>query len=183
MKSQKMKYFKLLLSITLISLSLACEPTAVRDLDSQFYSVKSGSKLTLNKTIVIQGNTGRTFFQNGNVTQESDLNIYYPHCSITVNTIVEHNRNIKPTKFNIYKIEDQEEHAQLHVLYASRDAFGFTDGPSIIGQASYYYLKSTDEPDVRTLECVQWGDPYDVRYVSINDIRSALGSYFTLDYN
>ena len=171
---------KTLISGTIMFLTIACEQTVVKNLNSQFYSVKADSTLALNEKIVIQANTARTFFQNGKVVKEKDLNIYYPHCSITVNTITDHNRDIKPTTFTIYKVEDQEEHAQLHVLYASRGAIGNNDGPSIIGQASYYYLKSLDEPDVRTLECVQWGDPYDVRYVSINDIRSVIGHIFTL---
>lgn len=178
-----MKFLKLTISSLFITSSLACETTAVNDLDSQFYSVNTGSVLILNTPVTILENTGRTFFQNGKVIKEKDLNIYYPHCSITVNTIINHNRDIKPTTFIIYRVDDQEEHAQLHILYASRRALGSNDGLSIIGQASYYYLKSADEPDVRTLECVQWGDPYDVRYVSVNDIRSAVGQIFTLRLN
>lgn len=178
-----MKFYKIIISCIFITFALGCEPTVVKDLDSQFYSVNTGSVLTLNKPVTIQANTGRTFFQNGKIIKEKNLNIYYPHCSITVNTIVNHNRIIKPTNFTIYKVDDQEEHAQLHVLYVSRGVLGNNDGPSIIGQASYYYLRSLDEPDVRTLECVQWGDPYDVRYVSINDVRSAVGSIFSLVLN
>lgn len=178
-----MKIYKTVFSCLFITVTLGCAPTVVKDLDSQFYSVNKGSALTLNEPVTIKANTGRTFFQNGKVVKEKDLNIYYPHCSLTVNTIVDHNRDIKPTTFTIYKVNDEEEHARLHVLYVSRGVLGNNDGPSIIGQASYYYLKSLDEPDVRTLECVQWGDPYDVRYVSVNDIRSAIGSIFTLVLN
>ena len=171
---------KLMLLCIISSITISCSQTIKKDIESQFYSVPEGSTLTLHKPIAIMQNTARTFFQNGFITKEKNLNIYYPHCSITVNNLVNHNRNLNPTTFTIYKVEDQEEHAKRYILYAAIRKLGQNDGPSIIGQASYYYLKSTDEPDVRTLECVQWGDPFYVKYVSISDINSALGNYFTL---
>lgn len=169
----------LLISLTSF-LVLSCNQST-NNIKSQFYSVPEGSRLTLNKPVIIAQNTARTFFQNGLITKEKNLNIYYPHCSITVNNLTNHNRTLKPTSFIIYKVEDQEEHAQRFLMYASIKNLGHSDGPLIIGQASYYYLKSSDEPDVRTLECVQWGDPFYVKYVSISDINSALGDYFTLN--
>lgn len=181
-KTTKIKLFVeriLLLSLTSF-LVISCSQTT-KNIKSQFYSVPEGSKLSLNKPVTIIRNTARTFFQNGLITKEKNLNIYYPHCSITVNTLTNHDRTLKPTSFVIYKVEDHEEHAKRYIMYASIRNFSHNDGPSIIGQASYYYLKSTDEPDVRTLECVQWGDPFSVEYVSISDINATLGDYFTLN--
>jgi len=176
--SRKMR---LAISLLIFSFTVSCTQTIDNNIKSQFYSVPEGSTLTLNKPVEIIQNTARTYFQNGLITKENDLNIYYPHCSITVNNLLEHNRTLKPTSFTIYKVEDQEEHAQRFIMYASIKSLSHSDGPSIIGQASYYYLKSADEPDVRTLECVQWGDPFYVKYVSISDIQSALGEFFTLE--
>jgi len=172
----------LLLSITTAFL-FSCAQSFDKNIKSQFYSVPVDSTLTLNKDIVIKKNTARTFFQNGDIIKEKNLNIYYPHCSITVNTIHKQDKTISPTNFMIYKVEDQEEHAQRFVLFASIKHLSHADGPSIIGQASYYHLKSDDEPDVRTLECVIWGDPFDVKYISISEINSTLGKYFTLNIN
>ena len=165
---------------TLLSLIASCSTTVIKDPDSQFYSIQAGSKLILHKPVKIRANTARTFFQNGNITTEKNLNIYYPHCSITTTSIMKISRTIKPATFQIYKVVDDEEEASLVIKYAARNLMSYTDGPTIIGQASYYYLKSNDEPDVVTLECIQWGDPFYIKYVSINDIRVALGEYFSL---
>lgn len=174
-----MKYTYTFLCVFTVMLS-ACNQATVKDIKSQFYSVPHGSEFILNKPVTIKANTGRTFFQNGSTIKEKSLNIYYPHCSITMNNIVNRNRVLKPTTFIVYKVVDEEEHAQLNILYAAIKSFGHADGPSIIGQASYYYIKSADEPDVRTLECVQWGDPFYVKYVSISDVQNVLGDYFSL---
>ena len=50
-----------------------------------------------------------------------------------------------------------------------------------MGYASTYYLRSADAPNVRSLECVQWYDPVNVEYLSINEVRNTLGDYFTLE--
>lgn len=173
--------FKFILLTFTLSFICSCNHTHTKDIQSQFYSVEVGSKLILNKPIVIKANTARTFFQSGQVTKEKNLNIYYPHCSITMNNLTDTNRTIMPTMFIIYKVVDDEEYAQIHNLFASINSLGRGDGPSIIGQATYYYLKSIKSPDVRTLECIQWGDPYDVKYVSIADINLSLGEFFTLE--
>ena len=157
----------------------SCSNSPVKDPDSYLYSVPVGSTLTLNKPITIQANLARQFFQSGQPVLEKDLNIYYPHCSIVMNTLVKSNRTIQPTTFEIYKVLDDEELAQQYILYAA-NLLNLNDGPTIVGYATYYFLRSADVPDIRSLECIQWNDPVDVEYLSINEVRSAIGDYFTL---
>jgi len=176
-----MKYLHLLplFLFTIIS----CSQEIVKDENSYLYSIQSGSKLILNQSIFIAPNLGRTYFQNGKVTSESDINIYYPHCSITVNTILDHERRISPTTFEIYKVVDDEEYAQGYMFYASTKLMHGSDGPLITGLVSYYYLRSPSEPDVRTLECIQWNSLYENKHLSINEVRKSLGDIFTLKLN
>lgn len=173
--------YRILLALLSSSLTLsACIDRNIKDPDSYFYSVPVGSTLRLNQAITIPPNLARRFFQNGQPTLEKNLNIYYPYCSILMNTLVDYERTIKPTTFKIYQVQDDEELAQRFIYYAS-NVLTTPEGPTIIGYATYYFLRSTDEPDVRSLECLQWDDPYNVRYLSINQVRSALGDYFTLE--
>lgn len=177
-----MKYFltSLILSNTLVL--AACSSPPVKDHDSYFYSVPVGSKLILNKEITIPANLARRYFQDGNPMKKKDIDIYYPHCSILMNTLVDYERTIKPTVFEIYKVLDDEEYTQRHIYYAA-NFLTHIDGPIIVGYASYYYLRSTEYSDVRTLECAQWDDPIDVEYLSINEVKKSLGDYFTLQIN
>jgi hypothetical protein len=169
--------------ITLIlygTLSISgCSVSNIKDQNSYLYSVPVGSTLSLNKTITIPANLARRFFQGGKQMLEKDINIYYPYCSLLMNTLTDVERTIKPIIFEVYKVQDDEETARRYVYFAS-NLLSSSDGPSIIGYASYYYLRSTSAPDVRSLECMQWGDPVDVEYLSINEVKKALGDYFTL---
>lgn len=169
----------LTLSMMTFLLAACALPTST-DPDSFLYSVPVGSVLELNQDFPIKAHSARTYMQAGKIVQESELNIYYPHCSLLTNTLEDYDRIIKPTRFEIYRVVDDEEHAQRYVQYAAR-LFGFdSDGPTIIGQSSYYYLRSADEPDVRSLICIQWGSPESVEYLSINQVRAVLGGIFTL---
>ena len=177
-----MKYFLISLILSGLITLTACSSDPVKDPDSYLYSVPVGSKLTLNKEITIPANLARRYFQNGRVILKKEVDIYYPHCSILMNTLVDYDRVIKPTVFEIYKVEDEHDYVQRPVYVASR-LLGNIDGPIIIGYASLYYLRSVDASDVRSLECAQWNDPVDVEYLSINEIKKSLSEYFSLQIN
>ena len=157
----------------------SCSNPAIKDFDSNLYSVPAGSTLNLNKPITIPANLARRYFQNGIAINEKDINIYYPHCSLLMNTLVDFRRTIEPTTYEIYKIVDDEEHAERSVYFAST-VISDGEGASIIAYVSYYYLRSNDSSDVRSLECLQWDYPAEVEYLSINEIKQSLGNYFTL---
>ena len=171
------KYFILCLSSLVV---YSCTQNIEKDHDSSLYSVTVGSSLQLNQPVIIQAGLARTFFQNGQITKKKDIDIYKPHCSITVNDITLSQQTIHPTTFLIYKITDDEEYATRKILYASINIGAISDGPTIMANSTYYYLQSTDAPHVRTLECLQWNDPYNVEYLSINEIKRSLGGIFTL---
>lgn len=174
-----MQYFFIGLILSTILALSACATQTEKDQDSNTYSVPVGSTLTLKQGITIPANLARRFFQYGQAMKESDTNPYYPHCSILMNTLTDHQRTIKPTVFEIYKVLDGEEVAQQHILYA-QNFLASSGGPLIIGYTSYYYLRSADNPDVRSLECIQWDTPVTAEYLSINEIKNALGNYFDL---
>lgn len=148
--------------------------------DSYTYSIPVGTKLILNQTVKIKAELGRAYFQNGKILSKSEINIYYPHCSLTTNSILDYDRLIQPAQFEIYKIIDDEEFAQGFILFASTGLKMSSDGPLITGLVSYYYLRTTDESDVRTLECIQWDTPYENRHLSVSEIRKSLGKILTL---
>jgi len=175
-----MKTYLLVFTLcTALALS-ACSAPVVKDQNSYLYSVPVGSTLRLNKAITIPANLARRYFQAGKAVLEKDINIYYPHCSLLMNTLVSSERTLQPTSFEIIKVLDDEELAQRYIQYAA-NFISQSDGPTIVGYASYYYLRSADAGDVRSLECIQWSDPVSVEYLSINEVRRSLGDYFTLE--
>jgi hypothetical protein len=177
-----MKYFVTGLMLGSLLVITACSSSPVKDPDSYLYSVPVGSKLILNKEITIPANQARRYFQNGRALLKKDIDKYYPHCSILMNTLVDYERVIKPAVFEIYKVVDEQNYVQAPVHVAS-SLFYDIDGTAIIAYASLYYLRSAEEPDVRSLECAQWNDPLNVEYLSINEVKKSLGEYFSLQIN
>jgi len=177
-----MKCFLTSLILSSALVLTACSSPPVKDHDSFFYSVPVGSKLRLNKEITIPANLARRYFQNGKAMKNKDINIYYPHCSLLMNTLVDYERTIKPTVFESYKVMDDEDYAQGRIYFVA-NFLTSADGPTIIAYASYYYLRSSKDSDVRSLECVQWNDPFDIEYLSVNEVKKSLGKYFTLQIN
>ncbi|MDH5611294.1 MAG: hypothetical protein OEY66_02400 [Gammaproteobacteria bacterium] len=177
-----MKYFLISLMLSSLLILSACSSNPVKDPDSHLYSVTVGSTLTLNKEITIPANLARGYFQNGKAVLKNEIDLYHPHCSLLMNTLVDYERIIKPTVFEIYKVEDDHDYVQLPVYVASRLLTNI-DGPAVIAYASIYYLRATDNVDVRSLECAQWDDPVNVEYLSINEVKKSLGEYFSLQLN
>jgi len=174
-----MKRYLISLMIGCTLVLTACLSPPEKDHDSYFYSIPVGSKLSLNKTITIPAYLARRYFQGGRPINKKDINIYYPHCSLLMNTLADYERTIKPATFEIYKVMDDEVFAQGHIYVVANILTG-NDGPTIVGYVSYYYLRSTENAEVRSLECEQWDDPHNVQYLSINQVKQSLGDYFTL---
>jgi len=112
----------------------ACTLPSSTDPDSFLYSVPVGSVLELKQDFPIRADTARSFMQGGRILEERELNIYYPHCSLLTNSLQSYDRIIKPTRFEIYRVVDDEEHAQRYIQYAARRLGFDSDGPTIIGQ-------------------------------------------------
>ena len=175
------KLIKLQLIIGLVLTSIfSCSHKETKNPDSPFYSVPEGSRLHLNTEIMIGENLGRTYFQYGKQLTESELDIYYPHCALTINTITPVTTVVHPTTFTIYKVVDDQLYTQNKVMFSSLSSLHNSYGSSIIANITYYYLDSDDEKDVRTLECLQWNTQNDIEYLSINEVKRSLGRYFTL---
>ena len=171
---------KFLIVISFVSIFLsACSQPALKDHDSNLYSVPVGSTLRLNKAITIPANQARRYFQYGRPIKEKDIDLYYPHCSLVMNTLAMDERTIQPAMFEIYQVIDDNQEVRRYIEYAS-NYLASDSGPVIVGFTSFYYLRSTENPDIISLECLQWNDPYNNDYLTINEVKKVLGDYFTL---
>ena len=55
-----------------------------------------------------------------------------------------------------------------------------SDGPSHLTFSTTMYLESQLQPDVFRMDCKRWDWPPTGEFLSINEMREALGDYFTL---
>ena len=159
----------------------ACDNSlAVRDENSQFFSVPLGSTFTLNREITIQPDQTSVYLQNGSIVLVRDVDFYRPHCKFELFTISEQARVVDPDTFVVTRIVDQREDVSTEwPRYAALGMSG-VDGPVHLTYSTTMYLESKIQPDVFRMNCKQWDWPATGEFLSINEMRQALGDYFTL---
>jgi hypothetical protein len=167
--------------VLLVLLLTACESSqTVRDEDSQYYSVPLGSTFTLNTGITIQPNFTSTYFQFGNIEPVGNIDFYKPHCKFELYTISEQARQVRPDTFVVTRIVDQSEDVSVEWPRYVALTMGAYDGPVHLTFSTTMYLESSMQPDVFRMTCKRWDWPAIGEYLSINEMRQALGDYFTL---
>ncbi len=154
----------------------------VKDQDSPFYSIPVGSRFTLNRELTIQPDHTSVFLQNGDPAADSNVDFYKPHCIFELFSISNKARVVRPDTFVVTKIVDQSE--DVATSWPTFAALGmgivFGDGPVHLTFSTTMYLESRIQPDVYRLTCQRWDWPNIGEYLSINEMRQALGDYFTL---
>jgi len=174
---------KFIVSIGLLSLALlsACDnSTALRDENSQFFSVPLGSTFTLNREITIQPDQTSVYLQNGKIVLVRYVDFYRPHCKFELFTISEQARVVKPDTFVVTRIVDRREDVTTKWPMYAGLGMARGDGPIHLTFSTTMSLESKIQPDVFRMNCKQWDWPNIGDFLSINDMRQALGDYFTL---
>ena len=57
---------------------------------------------------------------------------------------------------------------------------GGDGGSSPIPYATVFDLRSDTQPDVLRMTCMHWEDPTDARFLTLSEIRQALGDYISI---
>ncbi|MBT8129592.1 MAG: hypothetical protein HKO86_06835 [Gammaproteobacteria bacterium] len=169
------------IGVLVVVLLTACESSqTVRDEDSQYYSVPLGSTFALNTGITIQPDNTSVYLQFGNIETVGNIDFYKPHCKFELYTISEQARQVEPDTFTVTRIVDQREDVSLEWPRYAALAMGGYDGPVHLTYSTTMYLDSKMQPDVFRMTCKRWDWPATGEYLSINEMRQALGDYFTL---
>ncbi|MDT8281915.1 MAG: hypothetical protein RQ982_03780 [Gammaproteobacteria bacterium] len=169
-----------------VMLSIAgCSSNVIKDENSPFYSVPEGSTLLLNQSLTIEGEQVATYVQDGKVMAESEVDKFRPNCKFELYTISELQRTVTADSFEIIKVVDEIETSSLkrQTQLAVLDGFsvaGMLDRSYMFNYATMMYLHSESQKDVYRMTCQHWEDVMHNRYLSILQMRQAMGEVFTL---
>ena len=158
--------------------------------ESPYYLPPIGSQLVVNKSIPIRANKASAWLQDGAVRVHKDIDFYYPNCKFELNTVVSINRTVKPGSFSIIHVY-QEEQFMLWPTIRLAASFRFgvgmggvmaggDGGSSPIPYATVFNLRSDTQPDVLRMTCMHWEDPTDARFLTLAEIRQAIGGYISV---
>ena len=168
----------LVLALTLLS---ACQALAEKGEDSPYYTVPAGSKLLLHKPLTVPAFKAGVYLQGGKVLSHKDVDEYYPHCKFEVKDVKDTPQSIEPDEFVVYKVVEGEDYSAL--AYPRLAGLGVISAGNGAGRVMYFtnfYLRSAKQPHVMLLICQHWEDPTDAEYLTVRQIRIALGEFFTL---
>ncbi|MGB5517335.1 MAG: hypothetical protein WBO73_02565 [Gammaproteobacteria bacterium] len=169
-----------ILGLCTAGLLAACESQTIKDENSQFYSVPLGSRFTLNREITIPPDQTSVYLQYGKTVASRDVDFYYPHCKFELYTISTEGRLVKPDSFVVIRIVDKREDVSVTLPTYAGLSLSYGDGPLHMTYSTAMYLESKIQPDVYRMDCKRWDDPAIGEYLSINEMRQALGDVFTL---
>lgn len=165
-------------ALFILLLLASCQSIQPYDENSRFYQVPVNSRLILNKQVVIEPNLARAYFQFGKQINKQFIEKYQPHCYLLLSTLSEKEQVIQPDTFSIYKVERDFIVSAGQQLYASV-SMNFFD-TSLVEYVNIYHLSSNTQPNVMSLNCLQWSDSTDRLYLTVEEVRQALGGYFSL---
>ncbi len=170
-------------ALLLVALLAACE-TAYKDgrpneRSAEFW-VPVDSKLVLHRRIEIAPGQGKAYLQNGRLLPWYDVNQYAPYCALALQASREVAQRVGADEFVVRKV-------------SQRFLFTLAAGPLVRAQrersdamtyevlATVMQVHSERQADVRALTCASWGLPQGRSYLTVEQIRRALGGYFTLE--
>lgn len=188
-------------TVVLLAILLAACQSVTPDPSSPFYLPPAGSKLTLNQGFVMPPRELKIFVQDGRLVYAA--NQYYPFCRFELRDLKDTAREIKPDEFDIVGVSRQTgvfaalDQFDKRTLLASIGVIGgyggigvgiggpgigiFDGKPSPIVYGIRMDLSSPRQPEVFRMTCGHLQDPnISAKYLSIDEIRQALGNVFTL---
>jgi len=140
----------------------------------------ANSRLVLNQALEIPAGTAHTTLQGGRVVDGRQYNRYHTYCSIEVRRVSEQPQPISPDDFLIRRAYQETQQGRVDgLMRVARGGLG-SGGSTHFVFRTVFDLSSPRQPDVRWMFCEQWGDPALGAHPTLEEIRNALGSYFTL---
>ena len=160
----------------------ACQLASINDNpQSPFYPPPVGSKLTLKKDIQIPPDNAGVMLQGGQIMSNSGVNQYQPNCRFELNSVSPTEQSVKADVFTITEVKTNSYQVMAPSSGFVKVGLNMAATLSMFNYYTLMRLSSTNQPQVRSLTCQQWGDPAFGKPVSIDQMRMTLGDYFDLE--
>jgi hypothetical protein len=150
------------LVLVLTSMLAACAQQ-MHNVDSNYYSIPSGSKLILHQNLNIPAGKAHVNIQGGG--SKAGLNNFNVGCEIEV-------RKLGPSVVT----------ADTFIITRAESSQEWVNRPSTMRFYRTMYLKSDTQPNVMNMVCQYWDYPLHGKEISVAEMREALGSVVSFEF-
>ena len=169
------------LLILLFLFPTACQVATLSLLESEYFTLPAGSTLTLHHELPVPANDWSVYFQNGKATDFGPVDEYEPYCELYLGSAKDKAWSLQPDVFTIIRVDrGVEEAGSLQIKLASLTTGQFLHDFVPVHYITTLYLHSEQQPEVQELRCSHLAEPRVGSFLSLQQIRSALGEHFSL---
>jgi hypothetical protein len=151
------------------------------DENSPFVTVPAGTRLTLKSPLPVRAGQTRLYLQQGLILPPDDVDVTVPYCWLGLARAPAADSKLQPNVFTVARVDDGTTDAEDSELPLPTTP----DGEQPLDTADVLYrtvlfVRSSAQPALDTVTCEQLDDVRLGQYLSISDIRIALGALFSL---
>lgn len=172
------------LLLPLLLLLAACQALDYENTSSA-YRIPAGTVITLNRDLTVPSGQAGVYIPGRSI---GDRYTYDSSCRLETNTVAAAPVTLIPDQFVVYKVSRE---SQIYSGIAPGTLFAgplfagsmFRDGPHLLYYATYLYLRSDRQPDVRRLVCSHLQDSASLpRHLTVAEIRTTLADVMTIRF-
>jgi hypothetical protein len=167
----------------------ACSTLESPNPASPYYAYPPGWVVRLNQPLQIDPDSATVRLQYGRIVPRNSVQEQDPFCIVEVNTVGATAQFLQPGRFEVVRVTHS-----ISTLSATASpfvnpgyrkvGFGGGDSPTFMYFITEFQLRDPDQPNLRSMRCA-WnqmapGNRSLMRYLTLDEIRSALGDWITL---
>lgn len=173
----------------------ACDTPRFNDPLSQYYDFPQGGRFVLNQRLEIPPGRASVRIQYGTIVPFGSVQEQDPHCVFEIDSVRETPQYIEPDSFGIAHVSQtmtplgmatNSGFSLIHPAFAADFQTYDSSRPTQMFYRTTFKLHSRHQPGVRSMLCQS--DQYAAgvtipRFLTVAEIRQALGGVFTLELN
>lgn len=166
---------------TMVMGVVACQTLPVLDESSPRSRIVPQSRIELRETLTVPAGHARVFLQAGRVVPKGRLNQYQPQCNFEVRQVSDGSEQITADTFVVTALYEDETELVARPQMLWRAGWSTDNNSPFVNRFIRHRLHSPRQPQVMRLTCYGgFGEPWQVHYPSISEIRLSLGSIATV---
>ena len=171
--------------VGLAFLLASCASLESSSVASPHYTYPAGWVAQLNQPLTIPRDAATVRLQRGEIVPRNSVQEYQPYCVVELNTVSPEPQILEPGRFEVWRVtRSVDTIAAAPSPFIKAALVADVSGPSFLYYKTEFHLRDPAQPNLRSMTCA-WNQmapgshPF-MRHLTLDEIRSALGSWITL---